>query len=95
MINLEIPSKLKPLVEQAHVVASAVFRPISRKYDTAEHTYPKELDMLAAVMDGFSEAGAGGGVSNVKQVGEGILDLEPLVEPLPAVHAIGHVGAQQ
>lgn len=67
MINLEIPSKLKPLVEQAHVVASAVFRPISRKYDTAEHTYPKELDMLAAVMDGFSEAGAGGGVSNVKQ----------------------------
>ncbi|MCA9533430.1 MAG: acyl-CoA dehydrogenase family protein [Polyangiales bacterium] len=67
MINLEIPSKLKPLIEQAHVVGSAVFRPISRKYDTAEHAYPKELDMLAAVMDGFSEAGAGGGVSNVKQ----------------------------
>jgi acyl-CoA dehydrogenase len=67
MINLEIPNKLKPLIEQAHVVGSAVFRPISRKYDTAEHAYPKELDMLAAVMDGFSEAGAGGGVSNVKQ----------------------------
>ena len=67
MINLEIPNKLKPLIEQAHVVGSAVFRPISRKYDRAEHSYPKELDMLAAVMDGFSEAGAGGGVSNVKQ----------------------------
>jgi acyl-CoA dehydrogenase len=67
MINLEVPSKLKPLVDQAHAVGAAVFRPISRKYDTAEHAYPKELDMLAAVMDGFSEAGAGGGVNNVKQ----------------------------
>ena len=65
--NLEIPKKLKPLIDQAHVVGSAVFRPISRKYDAAEHAYPKELDMLAAVMDGFSEAGAGGGVSNVSQ----------------------------
>ena len=67
MIHLEVPKKFKPLIEQAHVVGSAVFRPISRKYDTAEHAYPKELDMLAAVMDGFNEAGAGGGVSNVSQ----------------------------
>src|SRR5437868_10897020 len=62
---LEIPKKLKPLVEQAHLVATEVFRPISRKYDLAEHEYPKELDMLAAVMDGMTEgdtamsAGAG------------------------------------
>ncbi|MGB1221593.1 MAG: acyl-CoA dehydrogenase family protein, partial [Alcanivoracaceae bacterium] len=28
---------------------------ISRKYDRAEHEYPKELDMLASVLDGFNE----------------------------------------
>ena len=38
-----------------------MFRPISRKYDTAEHSYPKELDMLAAVIDGMNESGALGG----------------------------------
>ena len=58
---LEIPKKLKPLVEQAHLVAQEVFRPISRKYDLAEHAYPKELDMLAAVMDGMNEGDAMGG----------------------------------
>ena len=47
MINLEIPKKFKPLVSQANQVATEVFRPISRKYDEAEHAYPKELDMLA------------------------------------------------
>ena len=36
-------------------------RPISRKYDQAEHEYPKELDMLAAMIDGVSETGATGG----------------------------------
>jgi acyl-CoA dehydrogenase len=58
---LEIPKKLKPLVDQAHLVAQEVFRPISRKYDLAEHAYPKELDMLAAVMDGMNEGDASGG----------------------------------
>lgn len=57
MINLEIPKKLKPLVEQANTVAANVFRPISRKYDTAEHAYPQELDMLAALLDGINEGG--------------------------------------
>ena len=32
----------------SHAAATEVFRPISRKYDRAEHGYPKELDMLAA-----------------------------------------------
>lgn len=59
MINLEIPKKLRPLVEQAQLVAQNVFRPISRKYDTAEHAYPKELDMLAALLDGINDGGAG------------------------------------
>src|SRR5512133_2360317 len=56
-INLEIPKKFKPLVDQAHQVATEVFRPISRKYDEAEHSYPKELDMLASLIDGMNEGG--------------------------------------
>ena len=62
-INLEIPKKLEQLVEQAHMVAAEVLRPISRKYDLAEHEYPKELDMLAAMIDGLDEGAAsrGGG----------------------------------
>ena len=60
-INLETPKKFKPLVEQANAVAREVFRPNSRKYDRAEHTYPKELDMLAAAIDGMAEGGGIGG----------------------------------
>ncbi len=61
MINLEVPKKFDVLVTQAHQVATEIFRPNSRKYDTAEHEYPKELDMLAAVIDGMNESGGLGG----------------------------------
>jgi acyl-CoA dehydrogenase len=72
MINLEIPKKLKPLASQANQVASEVFRPISRKYDEAEHTYPKELDMLASLIDGMNEgSGAGAGASGVRRESNG------------------------
>ena len=68
---LEIPKKLQALVDQGHAVAGEVFRPISRKYDLAEHAYPKELDMLAAVLDGMNEgdasAGAGAGALSQKK----------------------------
>jgi acyl-CoA dehydrogenase len=57
-INLETPKKLKGLSEQARQVAQEVLRPISRKYDEAEHEYPKELDMLAALIDGMNDSGA-------------------------------------
>jgi acyl-CoA dehydrogenase len=69
MINLEIPRKFERLVGQAHQVATELFRPISRKYDRAEHAYPKELDMLAAVIDGMEEGtGIGGaGASGVRR----------------------------
>jgi acyl-CoA dehydrogenase len=69
MINLETPKKFKPLASQAHQVATEVFRPISRKYDAAEHEYPKELDMLAAMIDGLSESGAssGAGAAGVRR----------------------------
>ena len=65
-MQLEIPRKLLALVEQAHLVASEVFRPISRKYDRAEHEYPVELDMLASVMDGMNEGDLGGGAGAAK-----------------------------
>ncbi|HEY0974186.1 MAG TPA: acyl-CoA dehydrogenase family protein [Solimonas sp.] len=61
MIHLEIPRKFGPLVAQAQQVAREIFRPNSRKYDRAEHAYPKELDMLAALMDGMNAAGSGEG----------------------------------
>jgi acyl-CoA dehydrogenase len=61
MINLETPKKFGPLVFQARTVATEVFRANSRKYDSGEHSYPKELDMLAAVIDGMNESGALGG----------------------------------
>jgi len=60
-MQLEIPKKLQAFIEQAHLVATEVFRPISRKYDRAEHEYPVELDMLASVMDGMNEGDASGG----------------------------------
>ena len=54
MINLETPRKFRGLVAQARQVAGQYYRPISRKYDLAEHDYPKELDMLAALLDGMN-----------------------------------------
>ena len=51
MINLDIPRKLADLGDLAHQVAVEVMRPISRKYDAAEHEYPVELDMMAALLE--------------------------------------------
>ncbi|HNP57234.1 MAG TPA: acyl-CoA dehydrogenase family protein [Gordonia sp. (in: high G+C Gram-positive bacteria)] len=46
-INTELPEKLNSTVESAHLAAEHIFRPISRKYDKAEHEYPVELDEFA------------------------------------------------
>jgi acyl-CoA dehydrogenase len=59
MINLELPKKLKASANQAHQVAAEIFRPISRKYDLAEHAYPKELDTRAAMVEGLNDSGKG------------------------------------
>lgn len=69
MINLETPKRHRVLVDQAHQVAMNMLRPISRKYDRAEHEYPKELDMLAAMIDGLSDSGAseGAGATGVRR----------------------------
>jgi len=73
MINLEIPKKFKPLATQANQVATEVFRPISRKYDEAEHSYPQELDMLASLMEGMEEGAdlGGAGAAGVRRDADG------------------------
>ncbi|WP_336033546.1 acyl-CoA dehydrogenase family protein [Acinetobacter bereziniae] len=58
-MNLQNPKKFKMLLDQAHETAVNVLRPISRKYDKAEHAYPKELDMLASLLDGMNDGGDG------------------------------------
>tara|TARA_B100000609_G_scaffold193263_1_gene184414 strand:+ start:3576 stop:4781 length:1206 start_codon:yes stop_codon:yes gene_type:complete len=58
MINLEIPKHLKGVASMAHDIAQGMFRPISRKYDKAEHTYPSELDTLGAILQGLDEGGS-------------------------------------
>jgi acyl-CoA dehydrogenase len=59
MINLEPPTKLDALTYQANMAALHVLRPISRKYDSAEHTYPVELDALAELVSQANAQQAG------------------------------------
>jgi len=46
MIDLELPDYLQELRTNIHSLSKSMFRPISRKYDIAEHEYPKELDVF-------------------------------------------------
>ena len=55
-INLEMPKKLQAVIDMAHEGAAEMLRPISRKYDLAEHAYPVELDTLADLFEGITEA---------------------------------------
>ncbi|MCZ0731522.1 acyl-CoA dehydrogenase family protein [Mycolicibacterium sp. BiH015] len=55
-INLEMPKKLQAVIEKGHQGAAEMLRPISRKYDLREHDYPVELDTLATLFEGISEA---------------------------------------
>ena len=55
-MNIEIPKKFKPLINNAYQVAQSTLRPISRKYDLKEPAYPVELDTLADLFEGISEA---------------------------------------
>ena len=61
MINLETPRKFRAFVQQANQVADNFLRSNSRKYDLAEHAYPKELDLLASLIDGMGDSGEGQG----------------------------------
>jgi acyl-CoA dehydrogenase len=73
VINLEVPRRFDFVVGQARQVAREVFRPVSRHYDREEHTYPKELDLLAAAIDGLAEGGdlGGAGAAGVRRSGGG------------------------
>src|ERR1700682_4483393 len=57
-INLERPRKLQAVIDKAHQGGAEMLRPISRKYDLAEHSYPIELDTLANLFEGIAEAKA-------------------------------------
>ena len=61
MINLETPKKFRGFIKQANQVADNFLRANSRKYDLAEHAYPKELDLLASLVDGMGDSGQGQG----------------------------------
>jgi acyl-CoA dehydrogenase len=68
MIDLEVPRKLAPFVAQARQVAQEMLRPISRTYDRAEHERPRELDMLAALINGMSDGSSNGaGAAGVRR----------------------------
>ena len=55
-INLELPGKLRAVVDTAHQGAAEMMRPIARKYDQKEHAYPVELDTLAELFAGATSA---------------------------------------
>jgi acyl-CoA dehydrogenase len=55
-INLEMPKKLQAVIEKGHQGAAEMIRPISRKYDLREHDYPVELETLASLFEGISQA---------------------------------------
>jgi acyl-CoA dehydrogenase len=71
-MNLEIPKKMKPLADAAYMAAKGIFRPIARKYDVQEHTYPKELDLFAAAVNGMNDSGGavGGAAGDKLATGE-------------------------
>lgn len=65
-MNLELPKRLRDLAAMSHAAAENFFRPISRKYDIAEHTRPAELEMLGAALGGMN-------AGNRESVGTGSL----------------------
>ncbi|EOM77420.1 acyl-CoA dehydrogenase [Rhodococcus rhodnii] len=77
MYNLELPKKLKASANQAHQVAAEIFRPVSRKYDLAEHEYPVELDTMAAMVEGLKDSGGEiGGAAGGRASGDGTPSTE-------------------
>ncbi|MDG2048276.1 MAG: acyl-CoA dehydrogenase family protein [Halioglobus sp.] len=52
MINLELSKKHEETFGQVMMLAEHMMRPYSRKYDKAEHTYPKEMEEVAKLIGG-------------------------------------------
>jgi acyl-CoA dehydrogenase len=57
-INLELPRKMRAVIDKAHQGAAEMMRPIARKYDVKEHAYPVELDTLSNLFEGANESNA-------------------------------------
>ncbi len=74
-MNLEIPNKFKGIQNFATMAAKTIFRPVSRKYDVEEHTYPVELDLFAAGLNGMND-GTDGGIGGATSKKEAIADGE-------------------
>ena len=49
MIDLETPEYLEKVRTAMNSLAGSMLRPIARKYDEAEHTYPAELDAFRGI----------------------------------------------
>ncbi len=64
MIDLEFSDKLENVRKSVKGLAEGMLRPIARKYDEAEHEYPKELDAFRGMGDlmggGKKKKGEGG-----------------------------------
>ena len=50
MINLELTGKHRETLDNLRQVAEHMMRPYSRKYDKAEHSYPKEMEEVAKII---------------------------------------------
>lgn len=46
MVDFEMDEKIDKMLSNMKNLANSIFRPISRKYDEAEHDFPLELDMF-------------------------------------------------
>jgi len=67
MIYLELPPKIENMRKMANGLAKSMFRPISRKYDRAEHDAPKELEAFKNMMGSGGMGGLGGDAKKDKK----------------------------
>ncbi len=51
MINLELAKKHRDTLDQTMMLSEHMIRPYSRKYDKEEHTYPKEMEQVAELIN--------------------------------------------
>jgi len=58
MINLELSDQHQETYNNLRMVAEHMMRPYSRQYDREEHSYPKELEEVARLLDGGARSGA-------------------------------------
>jgi len=65
MLDLEFSEKLEKVATSMRGFAMGLLRPIARKYDEAEHEYPKELDVLKGMGGAL-----GGGKKKKKEGGQ-------------------------